>query len=90
MPTLVELIAPKGFEYYSTPDSMTHSPKAAFNNACWMTNTMMGAVDNNNTEILFDKTGNAEEENSKAMTIVKAMRTVSWWLLMKGNNINQQ
>ena len=46
--------------------------------------------DNNNTEILFDKTGNAEEENSKAMTIVKAMRTVSWWLLMKGNNINQQ
>ena len=90
MPTLVELIAPKGFEYYSIADSMTHSPKAAFNNACWMTNTMMGAVDNNNTEILFDKTGNAEEENSKAMTIVKAMRTVSWWLLMKGNNINQQ
>lgn len=90
MPTLVELIAPKGFEYYSIADSMTNSPKAAFNSACWMTDTMMGATDNNSSENLFDKNGNAEAENTKAMKIVKAMRTVSWWLLMKGNSINQQ
>lgn len=89
MPTLVELIAPAGFEYHSIADSMTNSQKAVFNNACWMTDKMMGDVDGNRRESLFGKDAVADDEAAKAMEMVKAMRTVSWWLLMKGESMNQ-
>lgn len=89
MPTLVELIAPEGFQYYSIADSMTNSPNTVCNNACWMTDKMMGDIDGNRREALFDKAAIADDETAKAMEMVKAMRTVSWWLLMKGDSMNQ-
>lgn len=45
MPTIIEAIAPKGFEYYSiTPSLFEEQPKTLVTPYQWMTDTMMGDV----------------------------------------------
>ena len=43
--TLLELIAPKGFEYYSLGKSLTRGANVGFNDGVWLTPEAMGRID---------------------------------------------
>ena len=96
LPTIMELIAPKGFTYYSIVPSLTEQPDgmgAGFNTSCFLTQNAMGAVDKDTMEALpwtpasgFD----AEAERAKAMKWIPAVRTISWWLATHGTNLNAE
>ncbi len=94
LPTLMELIAPKDFVYYSILPSMTEGPDvfgAGFNTSCFLTQNAMGAIDRDQMEALpwtpaggFD----AAAERAKAMKWIPAARTISWWLAVHGTSLD--
>lgn len=96
MPTIMELIAPKGFVYYSIVPSMTEADgvngmQAGFNTSCFLTRNAMGAVDKETMESLPwtpNGTFDADAERAKAMKWLPAARTISWWLAVHGTDLN--
>lgn len=89
IPTLVELLAPKDFTYFSIADSLTKENKVGFNNAYWITPHGMGSIDHPAKQEVFLDGDGQETQHEKAMTEEKIsmMRTISWWLLVKGNQL---
>ena len=75
--TLFEIIAPKDFVYYSLGKSLTRGGNASFNDNYWINN-----IDGNMGQI----NGN-EPESVKQY--IKACRTISWWRIIKGNNLTE-
>ena len=73
--TIIELIAPKGFGYYSLGKSLTRKSdfSVGFNDNTWLTSEDMGKIDGNEPE--------------KVAEMIKISRTISWWRTMKGNDI---
>ncbi len=72
--TLFELIAPKGFGYYSLGKSLTRGADVGFNDGVWMTTNDMGRIDGN--------------EPSAVNDVIREYRTISWWRTMKGDKLN--
>lgn len=70
--TLMELIAPKGFEYYSLGPSLTRGSSAGFNDSIWINADSIGRIDG------------SEPGGIKAQ--IEIDRTISWWRTMKGNS----
>ena len=91
VPTLVELIAPEDFRYYSIAQPMTESNGIAFNRDFWLTREMMGNVDSDRMEYL---PGVAEADGTAARKlldeVLPVMRTISWWLLEHGTDLQLQ
>lgn len=93
VPTIIELIAPRGFIYYSIMPSMFNSMGAAFDLESYITKNTAGRVDSDVWEILPQVASgsltqvNLSDERKHAMDVVRAVRTVGWWLLTKGTNI---
>ena len=84
-PTLMELIAPKGFEYYSIAESMTTGTEIGFNRIAWISKNGMGLIDTPQQELLPDAPAvDLNVDREKAGEKVSMMRTISWWLLEKG------
>jgi len=86
--TLLELIAPKGFVYYSLGESLTEAPQVGFNHNMWETDAAAGEIDGENAEVLPDvdrENVSLADEKEKAMETIRRMRTISWWRTMKGN-----
>ena len=86
MPTLIELIAPKGFEYYTIGRSLTKPNKYGINYGFWIDKDYVGKTDSafmaekiNNSAQPYDK---AEIENE-----VNAVRALSWWRSKYGSNL---
>lgn len=69
--TLMEIIAPKEFEYYSLGKSLTRGADIGFNDCVWMTPTGSGTIDG------------SEPQNVK--DTIETYRTISWQRTMKGN-----
>jgi len=89
MPTLIELLAPKNFTYYSIADSLTTENKVGFNNAYLITPHEMRSIEHSDEDELLSD-GNAQEikhEEETAQEKLSMMRTISWWLLVKGNQL---
>ena len=88
VPTLIELIAPKGYVYHSIAPSMTEGTRAGFNRDFWIAGGVMGMVDGNVTELL-PGVASADPEAARAEVnrLLPPMRTLSWWLLEKGTEI---
>ena len=90
MPTLVELIAPAGFEYCSLAESMTYGGNIAFNQDCWITANMIGSMSGNQAEALPGAAGyEAEAEKAKLSDSIEIYRTLTWWFLKKGNSLEE-
>ncbi|HCB94094.1 MAG TPA: arylsulfatase [Selenomonas sp.] len=90
-PTLVELIAPEGFSYYSIASSMTESTGIAFNRDYWLTREVMGAVDLDRTEYLPGiAAANEAAARERLEEVMPGMRTISWWLLEKGTSLKDE
>ena len=85
LPTIMELIAPKGFVYYSMGNSLTSSKSYGANHELWITSNAIGKIGNNSGEPhMFAK--NAEVlAPSEIEQAVEARRALSWWRIMRGN-----
>lgn len=84
VPTLIELISPKDFSYYSLLPSMTLKNQYAANGEYWMVNQTMGS--RLNSEISPPDSSDISLRNPQWE---KALLAVSWWRVMKGNSILQ-
>ena len=69
--TLLELIAPKGFEYYSLGKSLTRGANVGFNDGVWLTPETMGRIDGTEPQYVKDK--------------IEMYRTISWQRTIRGN-----
>ncbi|MBR1727905.1 MAG: LTA synthase family protein [Selenomonadaceae bacterium] len=91
-PTLIELIAPKGFSYYTIAPPLTKSNGVAFNREVFITNSLIGKVDSDEVELLPHIASkelnqvNQSAEKDLAQSVITSMRTLSWWLLTNGLN----
>ena len=82
-PTIIELIAPKGFEYYSIAPSLTDGSAVGFNKDYWISNGKIGRIDNEDTEDFFGEKIEITNK-SEINEIISEYRTISWWRLMRG------
>ena len=88
VPTLVELIAPQGYVYHSIADSMTEGTKVAFNRDFWMAGGVMGTVEGSRFELLPGvSSADVAAARAEVDAVLPAMRTLSWWLLEKGDKL---
>ena len=84
--TLIELIAPKDFTYYSLGESLTKNSKVGFNDNLWITDKAIGKIENNEMNLLPEKEKTElSSEREEAMERLSIMRTISWWRTVKGN-----
>lgn len=96
LPTLMELFAPKGFTYYSIVPSLTEAPDgmgAGFNTSTWLTQQAMGRIETDQSEALpwtANGTYDADAERAKAMKWLPAVRTISWWMVTHGTDLNAE
>ena len=96
VPTLIELIAPKDFEYRSIAPPMGLSKCAGFNRDVYISNSTIGKVDSDTVELLPHLASkelnqinlSAERESSKHL--VTMMRTLSWQLLTNGTQLSTE
>lgn len=90
VPTIIELIAPKDFAYYSIAPSLFDSDGVGFNNSTFLTSKVAGEIDSDAIELLPHVASNAlndvnlTDERAHAIEIIGSMRTVAWWLIKKG------
>ena len=90
VPTLIELIAPKDFAYYSIAPSLLNSDGVGFNNSAFLTSKVAGQIDSDVMELLPHVASNElnnvnlTDEREHSIKIISAMRTVAWWIIMKG------
>ena len=90
VPTLIELIAPKDFAYYSIAPSLFESDGVGFNNAVFLTSKVAGQIDSDVMELLPHVASNElndvnlTDERAHALEIIGAMRTVAWWMIING------
>ena len=90
VPTLIELIAPKDFAYYSIAPSLFNSDGVGFNTEAFLTNKVAGQIDSDVIELLPHIASNElndvnlTDEREHAIKIIGAMRTVAWWIITRG------
>ena len=90
VPTLLDLIAPKDFAYYSIAPSLFNSDGVGFNTDAFLTSKVAGNIDSDVIELLPHVASNElndvnlADERAHATQIISAMRTVGWWLITKG------
>ena len=90
VPTIIELIAPKDFAYYSIAPSLFDSDGVGFNNSAFLTAKVAGQIDEDVIELLPHVPSNELNEvnlfteRDQAETIISAMRTVAWWIITRG------
>ena len=94
VPTIIELIAPENYIYYSIMPSLFDSFGAAFNRDTFVTKNTAGLIDSDVVELLphvpsaeLNKV-NLSAEKDAAKKVVEAVRTVGWWILHKGISLN--
>ena len=96
VPTIVELIAPEGFKYYSIEPSLFDSFGVAFNRDVFLTANVAGKIDSDDVEILphvasADLKGvNLSAEREKAEKVISAIRTVTSWILKHDLNFESK
>ena len=80
IPTLIELIAPKNFAYYSLLPSLTQKNDQAVNSEYWMNNRILGERLGKQT----DPSG-LDKKAERKVKWEEAVLTYSWWRVMKGD-----
>lgn len=83
-PTLLELVAPSGFEYYSIGRSLTRGNDFGINYGFWITSDYMGESDGDYSETHSSRKGIRTPEQSKIRQEVDTARAISWWRIKFG------
>mgnify|MGYP002623694387 CR=1 FL=1 len=93
IPTIIELIAPEDFKYYSIAPSMFENFGVAFNRDVYLTENIAGKIGTDEIEILphvasADLRGvNLSQERTNAEKFISAVRTVALWILNHDLNL---
>jgi len=91
MPTLMELIAPQGFEYYSVVESMTKNSRVGINRELWVTSDEIGKTNFKTVERVPWSTKNTPETAAgQIKEDVDAVQAVSWWMIKNGKNMEMK
>ena len=90
-PTILEMIAPKGFKYMSIGSSLTRHNTMGVNYAVWFTRDYYGEADIYPLQpIPIDANGGAEPMDVLEMQIYcDTVRSISWWLPKYGNILDE-
>ncbi len=89
-PTLFELIAPQGFEYYSVGKSLTQGNHIGINHEFWITPDFIGRIGNSSIQRLPWRQGNEPfADTGRIQQDVEAMRAVSWWQVKHGEYLTK-
>jgi phosphoglycerol transferase MdoB-like AlkP superfamily enzyme len=84
-PTLIELIAPAGFTYYSAGGSLTLGNRLGFNYGFWITGSHIGKIDTEDAQALPGaKQGLDAAALDEMHDDIDASRAVSWWRIKNG------
>lgn len=87
-PTLLELVAPEGFEYYSIGHSLTRGNNFGVNYGFWITNGYIGKTDQFfNAEPIGPDPGPLPD-GDKVEKDVTSHRALSWWKIKYGNKLD--
>ena len=92
LPTLMELIAPEGFTYYSILPSMTEQEQtASFNTDVYVTDKAVGSTNSDATEPRPDvnEPFDPATERAKMQAWLPMARTLSWWLAVHGTSLKE-
>ena len=85
-PTLIELIAPLGFEYYAEGKSLTRGSDIGFSHNVWITPKAIGKIQGEAAESFAGQAETAVDRASVQQS-VEAMRALAWWRIEKGKMI---
>lgn len=79
-PTLIEMVAPKGFTYYAIGSSLTRSNRQGVNYGFWITRDFMGEADRIPLEPVQIEGSQGRPINEPALQhYIDAVRSISWW-----------
>ncbi|HWR45965.1 LTA synthase family protein [Sporomusa sp.] len=86
-PTLLELVAPDGFEYYSLGHSLTKGNQFGMNYGFWITPGHMGKADSDYTETHLSKSGLVPPDQDTIRREIDSARAISWWRIKYGKQL---
>lgn len=87
-PTLIELVAPKGFKYYSIGQSLTRGNNFGVNYGFWITSDYIGKTDQTfDAEAIHSAVGPQPDGDVIEKNILSE-RALSWWKIKYGNKLN--
>lgn len=79
-PTLIEMVAPKGFVYYAIGSSLTRSNRQGVNYGFWITRDFTGEADRIPLEPVQIEGSQGRPINEPALQhYIDAVRSISWW-----------
>lgn len=79
-PTIIEMVAPKGFAYYAIGSSLTRSNRQGVNYGFWITRDFMGEADKIPLEPVQIEGSQGRSINEPALQhYIDAVRSISWW-----------
>lgn len=86
--TLIELIAPRGFTYYSLGDSLTRGNSLGMNYGFWVTAGSIGRLDPEDAiETIPNGSNEAGWNIDTIHTKVDQLRSIAWWRIKHGDQI---
>ena len=86
-PTLLELVAPPGFSYYSIGRSLTRGSDMGINYGFWLTADYIGEADGDYSEPHLPRQDMCAPEPNKIRQEVDSTRGVSWWRIKFGKTL---
>lgn len=88
IPTIIELIAPKGFEYYAVGNSLTRGSNVGFNYGFWITPDYIGKIGESSGDRLPGaETITITPDMNSIQEKIDATRAVSWWRVKNGKDL---
>lgn len=79
-PTIIEMVAPKGFAYYAIGSSLTRSNRQGVNYGFWITRDFIGEADRIPLEPVQIEGSQGRPINEPALQhYIDAVRSISWW-----------
>ncbi len=86
IPTLIELIAPKGFAYYSLMPSLTEGRYYGLNSSHWMNTSVIANRSGEKSQVYGENSTPANQVN-RDQEWEEAIFAYSWWRAVKGEQL---
>ena len=90
VPTIIEMIAPKGFQYAALGESLTRTAKRGVNYGWWITHNTIGKADTVPLEALDFAGQKAAVDEAGMQDYIAAIRAISWWLPKYGTLLDMK
>lgn len=89
-PTIIEMVAPKGFAYYAIGSSLTRSNRQGVNYGFWITRDFIGEADRIPLEPVQIEGSQGRPINEPALQhYIDAVRSISWWRPKYGSVLDE-